>query len=411
MAPILRSWRKTSLIIALAVVGVAGVWALYYEPANCRYHPRITISAQSSASQSNSSSATAPGNGSSSVETLDEDQDGLKDSEEDILANRFAPIVYHGQCERNYPVSVDWLLSRASLCEYDGEATPKIERAVASGLGAQAELLNRAFASDQSGRQKIGSDSTYSLCKRSTYFLANVARADQIGERDNPKDWVTYVHTYPNQRGGITIQYWRCYSYNDASFLSIDFSHGGDWEAVAVHLDAALKPEFVAFLGHTGIEYHTKDVQWEGDHPKVWSEEGGHASLPDSKSLKSKRFTRQETWNGGQVIWWDGTPVGASGGLLNVGEKSRPRNEQVFIQYSGLWGSPAKLFITSGYWGPAFNETDATCENGEKAYKRSAGCSVDTARCEHIFHKAWCDGMDARSLDIDKECYAHSSVP
>jgi hypothetical protein len=127
--------------------------------------------------------------------------------------------------------------------------------------------------------------------------------------------------------------------------------------------------------------------------------------------MRSKRLTRQETWNGGQVIWWDGTPVGASGGLLNVGEKSRPRNGQMFVQYSGLWGSPGKLFITSGYWGPAFNETGATCESGEKAFKRSAGCSVDAARCGRIFHKAWCDGMDARRLDIDKECYAPRSAP
>jgi hypothetical protein len=404
-----QSRRQTWLVIALASIATIGLGALYYHLANCRYRPRATIIEQSSAIQTPSLPATQSSNGPASVEVIDEDLDGLKDSEEDLLANRFAPVVYHGQCERNYPVSVDWLLSRASLCEYSDEA--KIKRVVASKLSSQAELLNRVFAADQSGQQKIESDSTYSLCKRSSYFLANVARADQIGERDNPKDWITYVHTYPNQRGGVTIQYWRCYSYNGASFLSIDFSHGGDWEGIAVHLDAALKPEFVAFLGHTGIEYHTSDVQWEGEHPKVWSEEGGHASLPDSKGMKSKRFTRQETWNGGQVIWWDGTPVGASGGLLNVGEKSSPRNGQVFVQYSGLWGSPGRLFITSGYWGPAFNETDATCENGEKAYKRSMACSVDAARCRRIFHKAWCDGMDARSLDINKECYASRSTP
>jgi hypothetical protein len=258
---------------------------------------------------------------------------------------------------------------------------------------------------------KISSNSTYSLCKRSTYFLANVQGRDQAGAREAPAYWITYVHSYPNKLGGVTIQYWRCYSYNSASFLSIDFSHGGDWEAIAVHLDAELKPASVAFLGHNDIEYHTNQVQWEGNHPKVWSEEGGHTNLPDSKSFKSMQFTRQETWNGGQVIWWDGTPVGRSGGVLNVGEKSRPRNGQVFVQYSGLWGSPGRLFITSGYWGPAFNETGATCENGEKAYTRSAGCPVDTSRCRRIFCKAWCDGMDVKSLDIDKECYAPRTVP
>ena len=44
--------------------------------------------------------------------------------------------------------------------------------------------------------------------------------------------------------------------------------------------------------------------------------------------------------------------------LLNVGEKEAPLNEQLFIAYSGLWGSPGLLYMTSGYWGPAFNETN-----------------------------------------------------
>ena len=32
-------------------------------------------------------------------------------------------------------------------------------------------------------------------------------------------------------------------------------------------------------------------------------------------------------------------------------------NGQVFLQYSGIWGSPGFLFESSGYWNLAFNET------------------------------------------------------
>jgi len=411
MAPILQSRRKTLLIIALIVIGALGIWAICYDPTDCDYRPSAKNGDRAPTSSPVPSPTAQSNNASPSDSLVDEDHDGLDDFEEDRLANRFAPIVHHGQCESNYPVGVDWLLARASLYEYDSEAKPTIKRVVAAKRGGQADLLKRMFSTNQSKQSNISSDSTYSFCKHSTYFLANAQRSDRTGAREKPADWITYVHSYRNQSGGVTIQYWRCYSYNFASFLKFDFSHGGDWEAVAVHLDSALKPKFVAFLGHNDIEYHTSKVQWEGDHPKVWSEDGGHASFPDSSGMKSKRFTRQETWNGGQVIWWDGTPVGEGGGLLNVGEKGRPRNGQVFVQYSGLWGSPGRLFITSGYWGPAFNETGATCENGEKAYKRSAGCSVDAARCGRIFHKAWCDGMDARSLDINRECYASRSAP
>lgn len=332
--------------------------------------------------------------------SVDADQDGILDQVEDQLAQRFAPIVFHGQCESNYPVSVDWLLARNSLYVTDGN---KSDREIIKNPVSQLALLNQAF---DSGEKALSSTDTRSQCKQSSFYLANVARHEQSGAHNDPRQWITYVHSYPNNLGGVSIQYWRCYAYNQASFLGADFSHGGDWEHVTVHLGAAFEPQFVAFPGHVGIEYHTSEVQWEGEHPKIWSEEGGHASLPSPKEMKSSRFTRQETWNGGQVTWWDGSAVGSGGGLLNVGEKSHPRNDQVFIQYSGLWGSPGKLFITSGYWGPAFNETAATCEDGSSADIRSPFCAPRPANCGRMFLKAWCDGMDETRMAVNVECYA-----
>src|SRR5262249_46007294 len=116
----------------------------------------------------------------------DEDQDGIDDLIEDWLAERVAPIVYHGMCERSYPVKVDWLLARTGLNEYDDDGPDR--REAAKTLSRQSDLLNRSFATSQ--QQKIASASTCSVCKRSTYFLANVTGADQIGERDRPQDWV-----------------------------------------------------------------------------------------------------------------------------------------------------------------------------------------------------------------------------
>jgi hypothetical protein len=405
MPQILQSRRKTLLLIGLIIIGAFCLWHICSDSADCDYRPSPTNGNQTSTSLAVPSPLTKSGNISPSELIVDEDRDGLDDFEEDRLAERFAPIVYHGQCEPNYPISVDWLLARTGLYEYDNDAK-LAKRETVKTLTEQSDLLKHSFATKP--EQMITSDSARSECKRASYFLATVNAADQAGARDRPRDWVTYVHSYANQRGGITIQYWRCYAYNQARFI-FDFSHGGDWEAVAVHLGSTLRPETVSFLGHTEIEYKNDLVQWEGEHPKVWSEEGSHASLVSPAGMKSKRFTRQETWSGGQVIWWDGATVGASGGLLNVGEKSKPRNGQVFVQYSGLWGSPGMLFITSGYWGPAFNETDALCSNGQKAYRKSPNCTVDATQCERIFHKAWCDGMDARLLDLNIECYAQDS--
>ena len=106
---------------------------------------------------------------------------------------------------------------------------------------------------------------------------------------------------------------------------------------------------------------------------------------------------------------------GSSGGLLNLGQKNRPRNGQLFVAYSGLWGSPQRLFITSGYWGPAFNETGALCFDGTPAYLPSFRYKAETAACGRIFMKAWCDGMTDRMagapLSVSAECYSLVDLP
>jgi hypothetical protein len=323
----------------------------------------------------------------------DGDQDGIDDQLEDALAERFAPVVHHQRSETNYPVNVDWLLARTSLREYDERLAGG--REVAGPVSSQAALLARTTAHD--GRT-VTSDGTRSVCKESGYFLADVDKASRAGLREDPRRWTTYVHAYDNVGGGVTIQYWRLYAYDETRVLWIDWGHGGDWEGIAVHLDRTHQPETVGLLGHTGIErLAAREMTWEGTHPLIWSEAGGHASRK-AGARSAMEVTRQETWTAG------------GGGLVNVGEKSRPRNGQVFVQYSGLWGAPHRWFVTSGYWGPAFNETGAVCDNGRSAYRISLRCGAESA-CPRIVHTAWCDRMDGGRLNLARECSAATSAP
>jgi hypothetical protein len=335
---------------------------------------------------------------------IDLDHDGIDDGVEDWLGERFAPIIYHAESETNYPVSVDWLLKRTSLQTYDRQPS---DGHAAPPVGNQTALLKRSVVGADGRR--CDSDGTRSVCKRSGYYLADVQEPDRAGERQNARDWITYVHSYGNVSGGITIQYWRAYAYDQSKALFVDWGHGGDWEGIAVHLGPTLRPDIVSLLGHIGIDREPADhITWEGTHPQIWSEKGGHASRTKPSDLASRRFTRQETWTGGSVVWANGSrDVG--GGALNVGEKRNPRNGQVFIQYSGLWGAPHRLFVTSGYWGPAFNETDAVCDDGRTAYRLSFGCGA--RNCGRIFHTAWCADMDGALLDRDQQCYAMGNSP
>lgn len=321
----------------------------------------------------------------------DGDADGIPDDCEQAIAEHFAPIVHHTPDESNWPASVDWVLARTSLDFYDDACTPDLVRRVVSGPLSQGSLLGHGWSGDCGASGMATSDGTRSDHKHRTFFLEDLSNADRAGSADT-RDWVTYVHAYPSTLGGTVVQYWRSYAYNDAGD-----NHGGDWEGVQVHVDGQFRPTRMWLLGHTAIDEAAWSTLWvEGDHPYVFSEGGGHAShaRPDgiagmgSFGRDPSSVLRQETWSGGRVSGRGG-PTGISGGLRNVGERTRPLDGQQFVQYSGLWGSPGVFYFSSGYWGPAFNET---------------GMDSSTH-----FDTAWCHDM--ASARLASECYPTSVSP
>jgi hypothetical protein len=319
----------------------------------------------------------------------DDDGDGIADGCERYLAERYAPIVYHSSDESNYPTSVAWFLPKTTLAFFDDNCFPDLHQGLETAP-PQWDLPAWSYSGGCGASDTVYSGGTRSDEKHRTFYLTDVASQYRSGS-PNTSDWVTYVHAYKNTIGGITVQYWRFYAYNDAGN-----NHGGDWEGLHVGLDAWLRPSSVLLLGHDGVERHApSNLTWEGDHVRVFSEGGGHATHATGSGIQARcrrcypfvgcywtssctidpanadTFVRQETYPGGRV-WGYTRPVTFSGPLINVGEKLRPLNGQSFIQYSGIWGSPGAHYGTSGYWGPAFNET-----------------AMGAGR----FITAWCDGM------------------
>lgn len=344
---------------------------------------------------------------------IDSDADGIIDSREDALAEDFAPIILHDRVDANLPTAVDWLLERTSIEYYNNNGLFHKDDHVPHG----GPPLTQSALLGQSGSFAGGtvrSDGTRSRNRQHTFALLDVSPPDRQGSL-RTSDWKTYVHEFRNYYGGVSIQYWRCYAFNtgdQTAHLPIEIDHhGGDWEAVEVVLSRDLTPVQYRFLGHTGIEVRSSNqVMLDGKHVIVFSEPGGHASharfvmgdtikvhgfeyhLWLSDLTVSSNVIRQETWSGGTVTWpsanWRGHVGGAntqSGGLVNIGEKITPRNGQVFVKYSGLWGSLGANF--SGYWGPAYNETDMASDG---------------------LITAWCYGMKASKSNIGSlhsECY------
>jgi hypothetical protein len=280
-----------------------------------------------------------------------------------VLAQTFAPIVYHDAEEPNLPANVDWFLERTSLWFHDVKCSPPlrvklIDRPTQGNLIAQRQAPGCGAAAVHSGGTRSGR-------KQRTFFLADIAPEERCGSPD-PRDWTTYYHGYPNDLGGTTIQYWRFHAYNTGQrALGVQFGfHGGDWEGMHVVLEANGQPVLIRLLGHTGIsELSWNQIACEATHPVMFSERNGHATLAKG----DRDGIRQETWGrdlGATVTWPGRSPVPA-GVLLDVGHKTAIANEQWFIQFSGLWGTPSQFpdpdsilyLISSGYWGPAFNET------------------------------------------------------
>lgn len=285
------------------------------------------------------------------------------------LIAKYAPIVYFDRNEKYFPTNVDWFLERTALWVCDG-SDGILNTIQVKNRPRQLDLLRQQH--NLASGQRIFSDGSRSDRKRSSFFLGDLAK-DQRGGASDPAEWTTYVHAYKNDVGGLTIQYWRFHAYNEGLAIPLPFSipglefgyHGGDWEGVSIVLDTGNSPLHLDLLGHTSIEKVTwEDIEREGDHPVVFCERGGHATM----TAGAKDGLRHETWGtalGGGVFLPNGTSVPA-GGLLDVGSKLEPMSDQFFVQYSGLWGSPSQFpilgsdpyYFSSGYWGPAYNETE-----------------------------------------------------
>ena len=182
-----------------------------------------------------------------SVVLQDEDKDNLDDRVEQRIAERYSPIIYHSSAETNFPTNVDWFLTKTSLMFYDDGCEPD-KHLLIKLSPSQRDLLSYV-QSEGCDNYKIPvfSNRIRSKNKQYTFYLKDVHEQWRKGSLDT-RYWTTYFHAFPNDIGGVTIQYWRFYAYNDAAN-----NHGGDWEGIFLVLDKEEKPTKIGFFGHTTI--------------------------------------------------------------------------------------------------------------------------------------------------------------
>src|SRR5262249_31130119 len=146
--------------------------------------------------------------------------------------------------------------------------------------------------------------------KDPTFYLQNLPEAERRGSK-RTEDWTTYCHAYCNNKGGITLQYWRFYPYNTGVLLGMRLdatSHGGDWEAVHVVLVASpdFRPLELRLVGHRQIT----TVPWglltvDAGHPVIRAERGSHTSELAGRldAANRDKFITHYSWTDGVVRW------------------------------------------------------------------------------------------------------------
>lgn len=318
-----------------------------------------------------------------SVTGVDADDDGLDDGTEWALANQYAPVLhmprlidrsdaYYTWGDWAWPATVSWYLPRVRMRIHHNNCNDHQllgeNQVNATNLLQQVHqryTLGLFGCSHESPSQRSNED----FHQDDHYFLQAVNDYSTHQGLRNPAQWETYVHSYPNDVGGITLQYWFFYPYNDGV---AGFNHEGDWEHVDVKLSSSHIPAAVLYSYHGKLAtYEPWQVGWSGGtHPLVWVADGTHANFRSEASCHSEITEGGSTLVGGVVFescwtdldarWftWAGGRGGAQGiqgaGLVALGEKNLPAPGQQWIQYSGLWGERGNFDGTSGPKTPSY---------------------------------------------------------
>lgn len=298
----------------------------------------------------------------------DRDGDGLDDGCEGRLLNDHAPLLHMPFLyDWIRPANVDWYLARTHMRFHHNNCS---DDAIA-GVGAvsQANLLSFRHKTKKglSGLCRHGSTSISSgagpWSEDEHFFLQPPDDAVHKGS-DNPADWKVYGHAFPNAIGGVNLQYWFFYPYNDNGG---PINHESDWESLMVRLRADRSIDGVYFCLHGACDTFRAPGQlaWTGKHVEAWVADGSHASYPSQTECDSASFAyeaggpnctslpehRWFTWSNGK-----GAEPGYQGwGIVNVGERGAPLNGQAFIDYGGgVWGEQGTWELTSGKRTPSF---------------------------------------------------------
>jgi len=263
----------------------------------------------------------------------DADNDGIDDTEERALAEKYAPILYFEEKEKVYPVSVDYAISNSNLNRSDEGVPAPIDE------NPTVEELSH-----------YNTDENYYLDNRKGMIHDDGIIEDYRSNMEN-LGYTVYAHVF-KQGNETVIQYWMFYAFNKGTLNT----HEGDWEMIQIILNTEQKAANAMYSQHiSGQKAKWSQVEKSGDHAKVYVARGSHANY--FRYYQGKLGLASDyVGKNGRVLKPDDYD------LIILGEAGEGNHiaEQGWIDFAGRWGdfgsNESGVRGERGPRGPAYRE-------------------------------------------------------
>ncbi len=262
---------------------------------------------------------------------VDNDNDGIDDEDELMLAKKYAPIFYFEKNEELFPVSVEYHISNSNLNMSTDNGSILISTSPTS------EILGNYTDADKH------------------YYLDNRIGGiydDRIIEdyKEHMKQlgYTIYCRVFKNE-DAIIIQYWLFYAFNKGTLNT----HEGDWEMVEVITINGTPVKSIYSQHITGQAAEWKDVEKSGEHIKVYVARGSHANyFRYYQGLTG--LARDIVGKNGKILHPDDY------NLVMLGERGEGNHpaHQNWLDFAGGWGEygdeESNLRGERGPYGPVY---------------------------------------------------------
>jgi hypothetical protein len=289
------------------------------------------------------------------------------------VATRYAPYVWLDPIETTFPDSTQHFIANSQLrwsnylCTDDAVKNP-------DGSDATGDAIDQSRLGEQAGANAYGSFSKrrtgflHLHCGAGTrFYLANEFTRPYDGSPDRVTDHSEGMFlNFPNDlRGGNPnlsadpvyydyspghyVVYWFFYDFDDWALQHIQ-QHEGDWEHIAVHLDANNQATQVAFYRHgcdpriiswQDLESGAEGQLQDGTHPVVYSGLGSHASYPTAGV------------HGGGESCQPAPDVAGAGSAWSTWTNMLQVRAQPWYGFGGAWGEVGNFDFSTGPLGPS----------------------------------------------------------